>query len=243
MSKKDIKSQLAKQPLWQVHIPPPEEINHPHYDVTKPNKQHQFDLLYMSHNLFEGNTYKYILRGIEIALRYKVARPLRTKKSSKVAFLLEAIYKKGGVFKYLEVFQYDNGSEFRNKVTKLLENHNFDIQRATKKYKKTHASFVEAFNKVLAKLLFKPIDAQELQHPERISTIWVKILNKTVNKLNNIVSSMIGVKPKDAIKLNAVPLDKKYPEETVLPEDGVYRYLYQPGEQHGDQKRRATELI
>ena len=197
----------------------------------------------MSHNLFEGNTYKYILRGIEIALRYKVARPLRTKKSSKVAFLLEAIYKKGDVFKYLEVFQYDNGSEFRNKVTKLLENHNFDIQRATKKYKKTHASFVEAFNKVLAKLLFKPIDAQELQHPERISTIWVKILNKTVNKLNNIVSSMIGVKPKDAIKLNAVPLDKKYPEETVLPEDGVYRYLYQPGEQHGDQKRRATEPI
>ena len=211
--------------------------------MTKPNKQHQFDLLYMSHNLFEGNTYKYILRGIEIALRYKVARPLRTKKSSKVAFLLEAIYKKGDVFKYLEVFQYDNGSEFRNKVTKLLENHNFDIQRATKKYKKTHASFVEAFNKVLAKLLFKPIDAQELQHPERISTIWVKILNKTVNKLNNIVSSMIGVKPKDAIKLNAVPLDKKYPEETVLPEDGVYRYLYQPGEQHGDQKRRATEPI
>ena len=211
--------------------------------MTKPNKQHQFDLLYMSHNLFEGNTYKYILRGIEIALRYKVARPLRTKKSSKVAFLLEAIYKKGDVFKYLEVFQYDNGSEFRNKVTKLLENHNFDIQRATKKYKKTHASFVEAFNKVLAKLLFKPIDAQELQHPERISTIWVKILNKTVNKLNNIVSSMIGVKPKDAIKLNAVPLDKKYPEETVLPEDGVYRYLYQPGEQHGEQKRRTTELI
>ena len=34
----------------------------PHYDVTKPNKQHQFDLLYMPHSLFEGNTYKYILR-------------------------------------------------------------------------------------------------------------------------------------------------------------------------------------
>ena len=102
---------------------------------------------------------------------------------------------------------------------------------------------MEAFNTVLAKLLFKPIDAQELQHPEIISTIWVKILNKTVNKLNNIVSSMIGVKLKDAIKLDTVPLDKKYSEETVPPEDGLYRYLYQPGEQHGDQKRRATELI
>ena len=33
MSKKDIKSWLAKQTLWQVHIPPPKEINHSHYDV------------------------------------------------------------------------------------------------------------------------------------------------------------------------------------------------------------------
>ena len=46
--------------------------------------------------------------------------------------------------------------------------------------------------------------------------------------MNNTVSSMIGMKPKDAIKLDTVPLDKTYPKETVLPEDGLYRYLYQP---------------
>ena len=51
------------------------------------------------------------------------------------------------------------------------------------------------------------------------------------------------MKPKDAVKLDTIPPDKKYPEETVLPEDGLYRYLYQPGEQPGDQKRRATDLI
>ena len=55
--------------------------------------------------------------------------------------------------------------------------------------------------------------------------------------MNNTVSSMIDMKPKDAIKLDPVPLDKRYPEETVLPKDGLYRHLYQPGEQHGDQKR------
>ena len=237
MSKKDIKSWLAKQALWQVHIPPPKEINHPHYDVTKPNEQHQFDILYMPHNLFEGNTYKYILTGIDVASRYKVGRPLKTKKSSEVAFVLEAIYKKGGVFKYPKVFQCDNGSEFKNEVTKLLEKHNFDIQRATTKYKHIHTAFVEAFNKGLAKLLFKPVDPQELQNPEKVSTIWMKKLNKIVNQMNNTKSSMIDVKPKDAIKLDTVPLDKKYPEETVLPKDGLYRYLYQPGEQHVDQKR------
>ena len=63
--------------------------------MTKPNEQHQFELLYMSHNLFEGNTNKYILTGIDVASRYKVARPLRTKKLGKVALVSEAIYKKG----------------------------------------------------------------------------------------------------------------------------------------------------
>ena len=243
MSKKDIKSWLAKQALWQVHIPSPKEINHPHYDVTKPNEQHQFDLLYMPHNLFDGNTYKYILTGIDVASRYKVARPLRTKKLSKVAFVLEAIYKKGGVFKYPKVFQCDNGSEFKNEVTKLLEKDNVDIRRSTTKYKHTHTAFIEAFNKELAKLLFKPMDAQELQDPEKVSTIWVKNLNKTMNKMSNTKSSMTGMKPKDAIKLDTIPLNKTYPEETVLPEGGLYRYLFQPGKQHGDQKRRSTDLI
>ena len=243
MSKKDIKSWLAKQALWQVHIPPPKEIHHLHYDVTKPNEQHQFDLLYMPHNLFEGNTYKYILTGIDVASRYKVARPLRTKKSSEVAFVLEAIYKKGIVFKYPKTFQCDNGSEFKNEVTELLEKHNVEIRRATTKYKHTHTVFLETFNKELAKLLLKLMDAQELQDPEKVSTIRVKNLNKIVNKMNNTLSSMTEMRPKDAIKLGTVLLDKKYPEETVLPEDGLYRYLYQPGEQHGDQKRRATDLI
>ena len=69
MSKKDIKSWLGKQALWQVRIPPPKETHHPHYDVTTPNEQLLFDLLYMPHNIFEGNTYKYILKGIDLASR------------------------------------------------------------------------------------------------------------------------------------------------------------------------------
>ena len=49
--------------------------------------------------------------------------------------------------------------------------------------------------------------------------------------------------PKDAIKLDTVSLNKTYPKETVLTEDGLHSYLYQPGEQHGDQKRCATDHI
>ena len=84
MSKRDIKSWLAKQVLWQVHIPPPKEIHHPHYDVTKPNEQHQFDLLYMPHNLFEGNTYKYILTDIDLHQDIKSPNPLELKNQAKL---------------------------------------------------------------------------------------------------------------------------------------------------------------
>ena len=66
------------------------------------------------------------------------------------------------MFKYPRTFQCDNGSEFKNKVTKLLEKHSVEIRRTARKYKHTHTAFVETFNKWLAKLLFKPMDAQEL---------------------------------------------------------------------------------
>ena len=61
--------------------------------------------------------------------------------------------------------------------------------------------------------------------------------------MNNAESSMIGMKPKDVIKLDIIPLDKPYSEETVLPKDGLYRYLYQFGEQHGDQKDGQQTLF
>ena len=51
-------------------------------------------------------------------------------------------------------------------------------------------------------------------------------------------------KPSDAIKLNEVPQINRenYPPDK-LPEDGLYRYLLQPGEEHDDWRCRATDRI
>ena len=135
--------------------------------MTKSNAQHQFDLVHMPCDVFEGITYRYLLTGIAVASRYKVGKPLMTKKSSEFAFILESICKKGGNFKYSEVFQCGNGGEFKGEVTTLLEKHNVVIRRATTKYKHTHTAFVNAFQKELEKLLFKPMNAQELQNPKK----------------------------------------------------------------------------
>ena len=56
---------------------------------------------------------------------------------------------------------------------------------------------------------------------------------------------MINMKLKDTNKLVTVEQDQSeiYPEEDLLLEDALCRYLYQPVEQHGDKKRRAIDFI
>ena len=152
-----------------------------------------------------GNKYKYILDGINAASRFKVARPLRTKQAKDVAEMIADIYKVGPLM-YPSIFQCDNGSEFKAEVTKMLEKHEVKIQRVTTKYKHTHTSFVEALNKILAERLFKVQDAQELNDPDKVSSRWVKHLYGLVDELNNMEIEMIGMKPKDVIKLDEVPL-------------------------------------
>ena len=65
---------------------------------------------------------------------------------------------------------------------------------------------MEALNKILAERLFKVQDAQELNDPEKVSSRWVKHLYGLADELNNTETEMIGMKPKDAIELNEVPL-------------------------------------
>ena len=115
--------------------------------MTIPNQMHQFDLLYMPSDLLYGNKYKYILYGIDVASRYKVARPMRTKQAKDVAKMIADIYKVEP-FTYPKIFQCDNGSEFKGEVTKLLDKHKVQIRRVMTKY--THTAFVEDLNKILA---------------------------------------------------------------------------------------------
>ena len=241
---KVIKQWLSRQAFWQVHLPSPKQVDRPHYQVTIPNEMHQFDLLYMPSDTLYGNKYKCMLAGIDTASRYKVARPLRTKQARDVAEMISDIYRVGPLT-YPNIFQCDNGSEFREEVIKMLEKQEAKIRHVTMKYAHAHTAFVEALNKILAERLFKVQDAQELNDPEHVSSRWVEHLYGLVDKLNDMETEMIGMKPRDAIKLNEVPLvtQESYPEEEELPEDGLYQYLLQPSEEHVDQQRRATDRI
>ena len=72
----------------------------------------------------------------------------------------------------------------------------------------------------MAKQLLKSMDDQEIQGPDRVSKPWIKNLSSVVNKTKNTKASMIYVKPKDAIKLGIVKLNKSEtdPNEKMLTE-------------------------
>ena len=84
-----------------------------------------------------------------------------------------------------------------------------------------------------------------MNDPEKVSSRWVKHLYGLVDELNDTTTEMTGMKPKDAIKLNEIPLvaQESYPPEEVLSEYGLYQYLLQPGEEHDDKCRRATDRV
>ena len=233
---KVVKQWLSEQAIWQVHLPPPKHVDRPHYKVTIPNEMHQFVLLYMPSNTLYRNKYKYILSGIDVASRYKVARPLRTKQVKDVAYMIADNYKVGPRT-YPKIFWCDNGREFKAEVTTILEKHEVTKKHLTTKYKHTHTAFVEALNKRLTE------DAQELNDTGKVSSTWVKHLYELVDKLNNTETQTIGMKPKDAIELKEVSLVENYPLEDTLPEDGLYRNLLQGREERDDQCKRATDRI
>ena len=90
------------------------------------NEVHQFNLLYMPSDTLYSNNYRYILSGIDVASRYKVARLMRTKQVKDVADMITNIYKVG-LLTYPKVFQCDIESEFKAEVTKMSEKHGVKI--------------------------------------------------------------------------------------------------------------------
>ena len=220
----------------------PKHFDRPHYEVNIPDEVHQFDLLHMPSDTLYRNKHKYIVLGIDVASRYKVARPMGTKQAADLAHIIVSIYK-AGPLTYPKIFQCNSRSEFKVEITKMLQKHGVKIQCTTTKYMHTHMAFVEALNKLLEEQLFKVQDAQKFNNPEKVSSTWVKYLYGLVDQLNDTEMQMIGMPLKDAIKLAEAPLVENYAPEDTLPEDGLYYYLLQPSEEHNDQRKRAMDRI
>ena len=240
--------------MWQIYLPAPRYIPRPTFDVFVPNEVHQADLLFLPHDrLPRGRkTYKYALTVVDVASRYKEAEPLASKESAEVATAFSTIYKRSRL-KWPKLLQVDPGREFMGEVNKLMKSKNVQIRRGEKALHRSQA-IVERFNRTLAEKLFGHQYAQEYlaasskssnARSSSRSREWVARLPQVINSLNKESTRLTGKTPLEAIKLPEVKhlSSSKSRPESLLPRGVKVRYLYQPGELEGGERRRATDPI
>lgn len=134
----------------QQHKQPKAAHRGPRFSETKPNRLHQSGLMFLPNE----NGYKYLLCVVDAASRYKAAYPLHTKNSEEVVDGLNHIYTTTKLTPPA-FFACDAGSEFNGKVTTARTR----IRRAEKGRHRSQ-TFVESFNKQLAKRIFAPPGAR-----------------------------------------------------------------------------------
>ena len=225
VSQKQALDFLKKQAVWQIYLPAPKKIIRPRFDVSAKNEVHQADLLFLPHDRVGNKTYKYALTLVDVGSRYKEAEPLTSKDSKEVAKAFEKIYRRH--LKYPKLLQVDPWREFMGAVTQLLEKHKVRIRRGRRDIHRDQG-VVERFNRTLAERLFGYQYAKEIDTQKR-NREWVKRLPDVVKALNKETKKPPPVKTR---KVDA----------QICPTASV-RYLYQPGEQEGGSRRRATDPI
>ena len=122
---------------------------------------HMVDLLEFSHDFIHGNTYKYLLVLVDVASNYTAITPLRNKRASDVAFAVKDLYKHRPL-KYPKELYCDGGTEFKGVFRKTLEEHGVKVKSQVTAYHHGFKGKVENRNKIISKLLFKNMDAQEM---------------------------------------------------------------------------------
>ena len=95
LDKPSVRRWLKRQALWQLYLPPPPRVPRPttaNQEWFKPNAMHQMDVLYLPLDNFKRKTYKYALTVVDVANRYKEAKPLTSKIASQVKDAIVKIY-------------------------------------------------------------------------------------------------------------------------------------------------------
>ena len=208
------------------------------------------DILYLPHDKFRKKTYKYTLNIVDVASRYKGSYQLTTKNAEEVAQAFQRIYNNSQLT-YPKTLIVDDGKEFYRDVMKLMENHDVIIERGDPSQHHSQG-IVERFNRTLADRLFTYQYHKELEDPSKSNREWVSRLQNVVSSLNNEKTTLIGMKPVDAIKQTLVEQGFSQPtkdyEEKLLNVGTKVRYLYEPGklegyQYKGERRKRSTDPI
>ena len=239
-SKARISKWISQQDVGRYMQSPPPRATFAHFDEDKPDSIHQADLLFLPHDKVGRVTYKYALTLVDIASRFKAARPLTSKRADEVAKAFANIYRTGPL-SWPKTLMVDDGHEFKGEVSTLLGKHGVNIRRAQPGHHRSQA-FVESFNRVLAERLFRKQAHEELGSG-RDNREWVSTLPAVVADMNATPTRLTNLPPVEAVNMSRVPLvaRKKTPPEAPLA-IGAMVYIATNEEDPKDTgRRRATD--
>ncbi len=233
-----VRKWVTAQPVggYTQTVPPP--VTYAHFTEQIPNRIHQSDLLFLP----TDRGYKYALTVVDVASRYKAARPLKNKTAAAVSRQLSSIYAEGPLT-WPTVMMVDDGTEFKGATTKLMTDHGVAIRRAEPGHHRSQA-FAESFHRWLAQRLFRAQYSKELASG-KTNREWVSALPIVLADMNATKTRMTGLAPQDAIKMKRVPLvalqREKRPTEVPL-EVGTEVYIAVNEEDLQEKgRRRATD--
>ena len=231
------KDWLRKQAIWQIYLPAPRYIPRPKVDVSKSNKVHQADLLFLPQDREGWKTFRYALTVVAIASSYKAAEPLTSKTAAEVADALSRIYRQGPL-KCAKLLQVVPRREFMGAVSQGLAKHGVEVRRGRVDI---HRDQGERFNRT--------------SMPRRCGSLRARGPRSglsdcpQLSQLNSEDTRLTGKKPRDAIRDGRVaqkpflPADRPFGlQEQKLPSGVGVRYLYRSGELEGG-RRRATDPV
>ena len=183
----------------------------------------------MPHDAIGKKVYKYALKISDEASSFKEAELLTSKKGSPLT--------------WPKILKVNPGKEFMASVNVLMSKKGVTLQRSEVGNHRAQG-IVERLNKTLAERLFSHQYAQEMTNKDSQSREWVKKLPLVIKALNDQETRLIGLKPKDAIKMKSVQQNPAAPAHRLVEKrkrkiagNALVRYLYAPGEAERDTGR------
>ena len=160
-------------------------------------KQVQADLVSMEHmpSAVGETTYKYVLSVIDVFSRFLILRPVASKSAAEIADTLTGIFAEHGA---PEIFQTDQGSEFKGSVDALMSKLKVNIIRSRPYHPQSQGKDERSHR------TWKDYLAHDLKEDPR--TNWVANLPVYMSLYNASPHSAIGHKTPFQVHFNRTPL-------------------------------------
>lgn len=223
-----VKDWLSRQATQQDHKPLKKELRSItlHFNQPVPNHTHQLDTLVVP---MDASGYSRILCIVDVATRYKAARPLKTGEAKEALAAVKDIYETESHLSRPQTMMTDGGPEFKGEFNTYFTAKGTQIKRAVLHHHQSQ-SIVESFNRVLAKRLFKAMEFKENKlvaetgakikdygvdfrnQRALVNKEWLANLQPVVAQLNTEYVYLLGKKPIDMIKTSYVqqPTNSQY---------------------------------